>query len=101
MSNKHVNHQHGLTTMNASRPKSKLYKRKNKAKAKDRKEVLLTALKEAVIAGRSTGAKPAKAAPKAEKAAVKTEKVVELKPKTTKKEEKEKPVKAEQTSIAG
>ncbi len=48
MSNKHVNHQHGLTTMNATRPKSKLFKRRNKAKAKPRKEILLQALREAM-----------------------------------------------------
>lgn len=47
MSNKHTNHQHGLTTMNASRPKSKLSKRANKAKAKLRKAPLLAALHEA------------------------------------------------------
>ncbi len=47
MSNKHVNHQHGLTTMNALRPKSKVYKRNNKAKAKVRKAVLLAALAKA------------------------------------------------------
>ena len=50
MSNKHINHQHGLTSMNATRPKSKLGKRRNKAKAKIRKEVLLKALKDAVKA---------------------------------------------------
>ncbi|MBP9717953.1 hypothetical protein KBD59_01530 [Candidatus Gracilibacteria bacterium] len=38
MSNKHVNHQHGLTTMNLTRPKSKLRKRRNKAKATARRE---------------------------------------------------------------
>ena len=48
MSNKHINHQHGLTTMNSTRPKSKLRKRKNKMQAKVRKEVLLKALDEAV-----------------------------------------------------
>lgn len=47
MSNKHVNHQHSLTTMNALRPKSKVFKRNNKAKAKVRKAILLTALTEA------------------------------------------------------
>jgi|GEM_PF-1359126 len=47
MSNKHVNHQHGLHTMNATRPKSSLRKRANKAKAKARKVVLLAALDEA------------------------------------------------------
>lgn len=50
MSNKHVNHQHGLTTMNSSRPKSKLYKRNNKAKGRARKQVLLKALSDAVKA---------------------------------------------------
>ena len=48
MSNKHINHQHGLHTMNSLRPKSKLRKRANKAKAKIRKEVLLNALRDAV-----------------------------------------------------
>lgn len=48
MSNKHINHQHSLTTMNATRPKSKLRKRRNKTKARVRKEVLLKALQEAV-----------------------------------------------------
>ena len=50
MSNKHINHQHGLQSMNATRPKSKLRKRRNKALAKVRKEVLLKALKDAVKA---------------------------------------------------
>ncbi len=36
--------------MNATRPKSKLFKRRNKAKAKVRKEVLLKALADAVKA---------------------------------------------------
>ncbi|MFA5829563.1 MAG: hypothetical protein WC843_03650 [Candidatus Gracilibacteria bacterium] len=47
MSNKHINHQHGLSTMNALRPKSKLRKRKNKAAAKPRKAAQLKALKDA------------------------------------------------------
>lgn len=47
MSNKHINHQHGLSTMNGLRPKSKLRKRKNKVKAKSRKIILLKALEEA------------------------------------------------------
>lgn len=47
MSNKHVNHQHGLHTMNATRPKSAVRKRTNKAKAKARKAPLLAALHEA------------------------------------------------------
>ncbi len=38
MSNKHINTQHGLTTMNLTRPKSKLRKRANKAKARVRRE---------------------------------------------------------------
>jgi hypothetical protein len=47
MSNKHVNHKHGLTTMNATRPKSKIYKRNNKARAKAKKGILLKALSDA------------------------------------------------------
>ena len=47
MSNKHINHQHGLTTMNATRPKSKVHKRANKAAAKARKAPLLEALAKA------------------------------------------------------
>jgi hypothetical protein len=47
MSNKHVNHQHGLTTMKATQPKSKLRKRRNKANARKRKAVLLQVLAEA------------------------------------------------------
>jgi len=50
MSNKHTNHQHGLTTMNATRPKSKMHKRRNKANAKAGKAVLLKALSDAVKA---------------------------------------------------
>lgn len=52
MSNKHINHQHGLTTMNSLRPKSKPAKRNNKAKAKVRKAVLLKNLKDAVTAAK-------------------------------------------------
>ncbi len=66
MSNKHVNHQHGLSTMNALRPKSKLWKRKNKAAAKDRKVALLKALSDAVSAKRGTP-KVKKASKKAKK----------------------------------
>jgi hypothetical protein len=50
MSNKHITHQHGLTTMNATRPKSKVTKRVNKAKAKVRKAPLLAALAKAKAA---------------------------------------------------
>ena len=50
MSNKHINHQHGLKTMNATRPKAKPGKRRNKSKAKVRKVVLLQALNDAVKA---------------------------------------------------
>jgi hypothetical protein len=64
MSNKHVNHQHGLHTMNATRPKSSLRKRANKAKAKDRKAPLLAALMEARY-GQKTA--KVKAAPKVRK----------------------------------
>lgn len=59
MSNKHVNHQHGLTTMNASRPKSKLRKRANKASAKARKAPLLAALQEARYGKKADKAKVA------------------------------------------
>lgn len=52
MSNKHINTQHGLTTMNATRPKAKVRKRKNKAQAKVRKAVLLKALSDAVKAAK-------------------------------------------------
>jgi len=38
MSNAHTNHQHGLHTMNATRPKSSMRKKRNKAKAKVRRE---------------------------------------------------------------
>ena len=50
MSNKHTSHQHCLTTMNATRPKSKLSKRVNKAKSKARKTILLEALAKAKAA---------------------------------------------------
>lgn len=38
MSNAHASKQHGLKTMNQTRPKSKLRKRANKAKARIRRE---------------------------------------------------------------
>lgn len=53
--------QHGLTTMNSTRPKSKLSKKRNKAKARERKAGLLKSLNEAVMSAR--GAKARKAAP--------------------------------------
>ena len=78
--------QHGLTSMNATRPKSKLGKRKNKANARARKAVLLQALSEAVEAGR--GKKAAKPAPKkATKAPKKTVAKKEVKEPKEKKEE--------------
>lgn len=49
MSNQHTNHQHGLHSMNATRPKSKMHKRKNKAGARERKAPLLEAMHKAVI----------------------------------------------------
>jgi len=61
MSNKHNSKQHGLTSMNATRPKSKLRKRRNKAKAKVRKEVLLKALSDAVKTKSSKKTKAAQA----------------------------------------
>ncbi|MBD3328617.1 hypothetical protein GF340_04930 [Candidatus Peregrinibacteria bacterium] len=45
--------QHGLHTMNATRPKSKLRKRTNKAKAKARKAPLLEALEAAKKAAKA------------------------------------------------
>ena len=47
-------HQHGLHTMNATRPKSKLYKRRNKAQARSRKEKLLKELQESVSAAKAS-----------------------------------------------
>lgn len=76
MSNKHINHQHGLHTMNASRPKSKLSKRKNKAKAKVRKAPLLAALHEARYGKKVV---KTKAAPRVRKPAMKAEKKAEKK----------------------
>ncbi|MBD3270387.1 hypothetical protein GF376_02580 [Candidatus Peregrinibacteria bacterium] len=50
MSQTHTSHQHGLHTMNASRPKSKARKRLNKSKARPRKEALLNELEKAKAA---------------------------------------------------
>jgi hypothetical protein len=72
MSNKHVNHQHGLATMNATRPKSSLRKRANKAKSKARKAPLLAALQEARY-GKKEAPKKTKPVAK-KKAAAKTAK---------------------------
>ncbi|EKD63585.1 MAG: hypothetical protein ACD_51C00249G0005 [uncultured bacterium] len=47
MTNAMHSHTHGLTTMNQSRPKSKLRKRANKAKAKVRSEARQSAIKQA------------------------------------------------------
>lgn len=97
MSNKHTNHQHGLHTMNATRPKSKLRKRNNKAKAKVRKATLLEALHEArygkkvakTTVKKTTAekgvAKKAKAAKKAAKAPAKKTTATKAKKATTKK----------------
>ncbi len=74
MSNKHVNHQHGLHTMNATRPKSKVTKKVNKAKAKVRKAPLLAALMEARYGKKvavTKTAKPAKKTTAAKKATAK------------------------------
>lgn len=71
MSNKHVNHQHGLHTMNITRPKSTPTKRKNKAQAKIRKAPLLAALHEARY-GKTVVT--TKAAPRTRKPALKAEK---------------------------
>ncbi len=74
MSNKHVNHQHGLHTMNQTRPKSKVNKKINKAKAKDRKAPLLAALMEARYGKKDAVkkvSKPAKKVTAAKKATAK------------------------------
>ncbi len=76
MSNKHINHQHGLTTMNASRPKSKLRKRANKAKAAARKAPLLAALHEARYGKK---ADKVKAAPKPKRSATAAKKTTKAK----------------------
>ena len=81
MSNKHINHQHGLHTMNASRPKSKLRKRANKAKAKLRKAPLLAALHEARYGKKDA---KVKAAPRVRKEAKK----LQNRPSTTRKPKK-------------
>ena len=49
--------QHGLTTMNATRPKKKPSLKRNKLLAKQRKKPLLKALNDAILAGRSAKAK--------------------------------------------
>jgi len=50
MSNKHVNHKHGLVGMKGSQPRSPLRKRRNKANHRKNKEVLFKALEEAKLA---------------------------------------------------
>lgn len=82
MSNKHVNHQHGLTTMNSTRPKSKLRKRVNKSKAKVRKAPLLIALMEARYGKKVAPVKKARRAKGPRNA---TKKAVAKKAATTKK----------------
>jgi len=47
MSNKHINHKHGLTEAAALRPKSKMWKRRNKIKLRTTKDAQLKALAEA------------------------------------------------------
>jgi hypothetical protein len=74
MSNKHVNHQHGLHTMNETRPKSKNSKKLNKSKAKARKAPLLAALQEARYGKKETAkkvTKPSKKTTAAKKATAK------------------------------
>jgi hypothetical protein len=75
MSNAHVNHQHGLTTMNATRPKSKLHKRRNKAKGKEKKAVLLAELKKAIAEAKQKNAGLTKPAKSTKKTAAVAEKV--------------------------
>ncbi len=71
MSNKHISHQHGLHTMNETRPKSKQRKRKNKAQAKVRKAPLLAALQEARYGKKVEKVKTAKPNHKAKSAKAK------------------------------
>ncbi|MCC7197569.1 hypothetical protein IT413_05250 [Candidatus Peregrinibacteria bacterium] len=47
MSNKHINHKHGLTIAAALRPKSKMWKRANKLKLRPAKDAHLQALADA------------------------------------------------------
>ncbi|MEK7524170.1 MAG: hypothetical protein AAB588_04030 [Patescibacteria group bacterium] len=51
MSNKHASHQHGMTTMNLTRPKSKLRKRRNKEKARERRVEWLKSLQSSSLQG--------------------------------------------------
>ncbi|MBI4994363.1 hypothetical protein HZC21_01810 [Candidatus Peregrinibacteria bacterium] len=51
MSNKHTSHQHGLHTMNLTRPKSKLYKRRNKDKARARRLEWIKSLQSSSLQG--------------------------------------------------
>lgn len=50
MVNKH-SLKHGMTTANSTRPKSKLAKRRNKAKARPRAEARQNAMREALAKG--------------------------------------------------
>lgn len=98
--------QHGLHTMNATRPKSKMWKRKNKAKAAERKAPLLEAL---VKAKRPTKAMLKDPSVKPVRKTTKKTPVVVAKPKTTAKAEpktvakkpvtKKAPAKAEQAKL--
>lgn len=65
--------QHGLHTMNATRPKSKLWKRRNKAKAAARKAPLLEALVKAKKPTKAALKGPKVKTPPKKKVAVKTE----------------------------
>ena len=51
MSNKHTNTQHGLTTMNLTRPKSKLRERRNKEKASLRRAEWIKSLQSSSLQG--------------------------------------------------
>lgn len=98
--------QHGLHTMNATRPKSKMWKRKNKAKAAERKAPLLEALVKAKrptkAALKGPAVKPVrKTTKKASVVVAKAKSTTKAEPKTTAKKPavKKAPAKAEQAKL--
>ncbi len=98
--------QHGLHTMNATRPKSKMWKRRNKAKAAARKAPLLEALVKAKRPTKAVLRGPAvkpvrKTAKKPPVMEVKTKSTPKTEPKTSAKKPavKKAPAKAEQAKL--
>lgn len=85
MSNKHTTQQHGCTTVNTTRPKSKLRKRNNKHKSVALKMAIIEKRREEIRKLKSSDkpvavASAPKAAPKAGKAATTTKKAPTKKP---------------------